>query len=40
LIPLMQRTFQGIHMQSCYFYFCQAVLWKVTDLGMRTSYIH
>ncbi|KRZ87128.1 hypothetical protein T08_1250, partial [Trichinella sp. T8] len=40
LIPLMQRTFPGIYMQSCYFYFCQAVLWKVTDLGMRTSYIH
>ncbi|KRZ88463.1 hypothetical protein T08_11470 [Trichinella sp. T8] len=41
LIPLMQRTFRGIHMQSCYFYFClDGVVWKVTDLGMRTSYIH
>ncbi|KRX55140.1 hypothetical protein T09_6771, partial [Trichinella sp. T9] len=26
LIPLMQMTFRGIHMQRCYFYFCQAVL--------------
>ncbi|XP_003382124.1 hypothetical protein Tsp_08977, partial [Trichinella spiralis] len=27
-------------MQGCYFRFCQAVLRKVTDLGMRTSYIN
>ncbi|KRX60072.1 hypothetical protein T09_15528 [Trichinella sp. T9] len=41
LIPLMQRTFRGIHMRSCYFYFClDGVVWKVTDLRMRTSYIH
>ncbi|KRX12600.1 hypothetical protein T07_10087 [Trichinella nelsoni] len=40
LIPLMQRIFPRIHMQSCYSHFCKAVLWKVTDLGMCTSYIH
>ncbi|KRY43116.1 hypothetical protein T01_4750 [Trichinella spiralis] len=28
LIPLMQRAFPGIHIQGCYFHFCQAVLWK------------
>ncbi|KRY36457.1 hypothetical protein T01_13752 [Trichinella spiralis] len=40
LIPALQGTFPGVNIQGCYFHFCQAVLWKVTDLGMRTSYIH
>ncbi|XP_003382123.1 hypothetical protein Tsp_08977, partial [Trichinella spiralis] len=40
LIPALQGTFPGVSMQGCYFRFCQAVLRKVTDLGMRTSYIN
>ncbi|KRZ15066.1 hypothetical protein T11_8939, partial [Trichinella zimbabwensis] len=40
LIPALQGTFPGVQIQGCYFHFCQAVLRKVTDLGMRTSYIH
>ncbi|KRX76126.1 hypothetical protein T06_863, partial [Trichinella sp. T6] len=40
LIPALQGTFPGVNIQGCYFHFCQAVLRKVTDLGMRTSYIH
>ncbi|KRX12747.1 hypothetical protein T07_12394 [Trichinella nelsoni] len=33
------RAFPGVHIQDCYFRFCQLVLRKVTDPGMRTSYI-
>ncbi|KRX25334.1 hypothetical protein T07_6165 [Trichinella nelsoni] len=33
LIPALQGTFPGVNIQGCYFYFCQAVLRKVTDLG-------
>ncbi|KRX82919.1 hypothetical protein T06_12432 [Trichinella sp. T6] len=40
LIPALQGTFPGVNIQGCYFHFCQAVLPKATDLGMRTSYIH
>ncbi|KRZ02336.1 hypothetical protein T11_13833 [Trichinella zimbabwensis] len=40
LIPAVQGSFPGVHIQGCYFHFCQAVLRKVTGLGMRTSYIH
>ncbi|KRZ15963.1 hypothetical protein T11_14911 [Trichinella zimbabwensis] len=40
LIPALQGTFLGAYIQGCYFHFCQAVLRKVTDLRMRTSYIH
>ncbi|KRY33008.1 hypothetical protein T01_6043 [Trichinella spiralis] len=40
LFPALQSTFPGVNMQGCYFHFCQAVLRNVTDLGMRTSYIH
>ncbi|KRX12591.1 hypothetical protein T07_7386 [Trichinella nelsoni] len=32
-------AFPGVHIQDCYFRFCQLVLRKVTDPGMRTSYI-
>ncbi|XP_003369569.1 conserved hypothetical protein [Trichinella spiralis] len=40
LIPALQGTFPGVNIQGCYFHFCQAVMRKVTELGMRTSYIH
>ncbi|KRZ65241.1 hypothetical protein T10_4418, partial [Trichinella papuae] len=40
LIPALQGTFLGAYIQGCYFHFCQAVLRKVTDLRMRSSYIH
>ncbi|XP_003370715.1 hypothetical protein Tsp_09926 [Trichinella spiralis] len=40
LISALQGTFPGVHIQGCYFHFCKPVLRKVTDLGMRTSYIH
>ncbi|KRX82926.1 hypothetical protein T06_6259 [Trichinella sp. T6] len=40
LIPALQGTFPGVNIQGCYFHFCQAVLRKVTNLGMRTSCIH
>ncbi|KRX13263.1 hypothetical protein T07_2067 [Trichinella nelsoni] len=40
LIPALQGTFPGVNIQGCYFHYCQAVPRKVTDFGMRTSYIH
>ncbi|KRY23978.1 hypothetical protein T12_2300 [Trichinella patagoniensis] len=42
LIPAVQGSFPGVHLQGCYFHFCQAVilLQKVADLGLRTRYLH
>ncbi|KRZ71904.1 hypothetical protein T10_2445 [Trichinella papuae] len=40
LIPAVQGSFPGAYIQGCYFHFCQAVLRRVTDLGMRTRYIY
>ncbi|KRY26610.1 Retrovirus-related Pol polyprotein from type-2 retrotransposable element R2DM, partial [Trichinella spiralis] len=39
LIPAVQASFPGVQMQGCYFHFCQAVLRKVAELGLRTSKI-
>ncbi|XP_003371102.1 conserved hypothetical protein [Trichinella spiralis] len=40
LIPAVQGSFPGVHVQSCYFHFCKVVLRKVADLGLRTRYLH
>ncbi|KRZ50160.1 hypothetical protein T02_4167 [Trichinella nativa] len=40
LIRTLLATFPGVHIQGCYFHICQAVLRKVTNLGMRNSYIN
>ncbi|KRY99572.1 hypothetical protein T11_16712 [Trichinella zimbabwensis] len=40
LIPAVQASFPGVQIQSCYFHFCQAVLRKVAELGLRTRYLH
>ncbi|KRY09304.1 hypothetical protein T12_686 [Trichinella patagoniensis] len=40
LIPAVQGSFPGVHVQGCYFHFCQAVLRKVADLELRTRYLH
>ncbi|KRX18518.1 hypothetical protein T07_6660 [Trichinella nelsoni] len=40
LIPAVQASFPGVQVQGCYFHFCQAVLRKVADLGLRTRYLH
>ncbi|XP_003382167.1 conserved hypothetical protein [Trichinella spiralis] len=34
LIPALQGTFPGVNIQGCYFHFCQAVMRKVTELGI------
>ncbi|KRZ75178.1 hypothetical protein T10_12247, partial [Trichinella papuae] len=39
LIPAVQGSFPGVHVQGCYFHFCQAVLRKVADLGLRSRYL-
>ncbi|KRX74713.1 hypothetical protein T06_5189 [Trichinella sp. T6] len=36
----VQVSFPGVQVQGCYFHFCQAVLRKVADLGLRTRYLH
>ncbi|XP_003367019.1 hypothetical protein Tsp_14249, partial [Trichinella spiralis] len=38
--PAVQASFPGVQMQGCYFHFCQAVLRKVAELGLRTRYLH
>ncbi|KRX15660.1 hypothetical protein T07_7765 [Trichinella nelsoni] len=40
LIPAVQGSFPGVHVQGCYFHFCQAVLRKVADLELQTRYLH
>ncbi|KRX58732.1 hypothetical protein T06_14066, partial [Trichinella sp. T6] len=40
LIPAVQASFPGVQIQGCYFHFCQAVLRKVAELGLRTRYLH
>ncbi|KRZ35587.1 hypothetical protein T4C_1364 [Trichinella pseudospiralis] len=39
LIPAVQGSFPCVYIQGCYFYLCQAVVRKVTILGMRTRNI-
>ncbi|KRY78461.1 hypothetical protein T4A_139, partial [Trichinella pseudospiralis] len=41
LIPAVQvqGSFPGVHVQGCCFHFCQAVLRKVADLGLRSRYL-
>ncbi|KRX77068.1 hypothetical protein T06_3034 [Trichinella sp. T6] len=40
LIPAVQASFPSVQIQGCYFHFCQAVLWKVAELRLRTRYLH
>ncbi|KRY88662.1 hypothetical protein T4D_13449 [Trichinella pseudospiralis] len=40
LISTVQARFKSVHIQGCYFYFCQTVLRKVAKLGMQTRYLH
>ncbi|KRZ82885.1 hypothetical protein T08_1539 [Trichinella sp. T8] len=35
----VQVSFPGVQVQGCYFHLCQAVLRKLTDLGLRTRYL-
>ncbi|KRX88063.1 hypothetical protein T4E_1925 [Trichinella pseudospiralis] len=39
LIPAVQGSFPCVYIQGCYFHLCQAVVRKVTILGMRTRNI-
>ncbi|XP_003375683.1 hypothetical protein Tsp_09262, partial [Trichinella spiralis] len=38
LIPAMQGYFPNTRVQDCYFYFCQAIHRKVSELGLKTRY--
>ncbi|KRY69580.1 hypothetical protein T4A_10103 [Trichinella pseudospiralis] len=40
LISTVQARFKSVHIQGCYFYFCQTVLRKVAKLGMQIRYLH
>ncbi|KRZ00589.1 hypothetical protein T11_839 [Trichinella zimbabwensis] len=38
LIPAILDYFPNTRVQGCYFYFCQAVHMKLSDLGLKTRY--
>ncbi|KRZ65695.1 hypothetical protein T10_4175 [Trichinella papuae] len=40
LIPAIQGYFLNTRVQGCYFHFCQAVLRKVGEMGLKTRYRH